>query len=91
MATNDTHLSAADLWDLVNLRSEHPESGTDKGTIGSTGASSIIKGTIDKMITPLINKNLPRRCSPLFNSSKYAALSCSFTEITFVSSIQIIP
>lgn len=44
MATKDTHLSAADLWDLVKLRSEQPESGADKGTIGSNGAASIIKG-----------------------------------------------
>lgn len=50
MATNDTHLSAADLWDLVNLKSGHPESGTDKGTIGSTGAASIIKGAIDVIV-----------------------------------------
>ena len=50
MATNDTHLSAADLWDLVNLKSEHPEAGTDKGTIGSTGASSIIKGVTDVIV-----------------------------------------
>jgi hypothetical protein len=50
MATNDTHLSAADLWDLVNLRSEHPESGTDRGTIGSKGAASVIKGGTNTIV-----------------------------------------
>jgi hypothetical protein len=43
MATNDTHLSAADLWDLVNLRSEQAEPGADKGMLGKNGAAMIIK------------------------------------------------
>lgn len=44
MADKDTYISASDLWELVNSNTVQATAGTDKGIIGTDGASDIIKG-----------------------------------------------
>ena len=44
MADKDTYISASDLWELVNNNTVQATAGTDKGIIGTDGASDIIKG-----------------------------------------------
>lgn len=43
MADKDTYMPASDLWEMVNSNMVKAAPGTDKGTIGKDGASSIIK------------------------------------------------
>ena len=43
MADRNNHMSAADLWELVNTGTVKANAGNDKGIIGKNGATDIIK------------------------------------------------
>ncbi len=43
MASKDTYISASDLWELVNSNTIQAAAGIDKGVIGNSGATDIIK------------------------------------------------
>ena len=49
MANNDSYIPAADLWEMINSNVSQATPGTDKGTIGKSGASRVIKQ--DNVIT----------------------------------------
>ena len=82
MADRNNHMSAADLWELVNTGTIKADAGNDKGVIGKNGATDIIKSDNVKVKTVRANVS----CSDLIiNNHK---MNSYLYEITNMKKLQ---